>query len=70
MEQGPHGTGLTRRQSTCEKDCARTQMEQEQSKHDHARESKQNQRDTTSEESKAKEKESDGLRKKRCIQET
>ena len=70
MEQGPHGTGRIRRQSTCEKDSARIEMEQEQSKHDHARESKQNQRDTTSEESKAKEKESDGLRKKRCIQET
>ena len=70
MEQGPHGTGLTRRELTCEKDCVRTEIEQEQSKHDHARESKQNQRDTTSEDSKAKEKESDGLRRKRCIQET
>ena len=32
MEQGPHGTGPTRRRSTCEKDRARAEMEQEQSK--------------------------------------
>ena len=41
MEQGPRGTGPTRRRSTCEKDCARAEMEQEQSKRDqrdHARE--------------------------------
>ena len=38
MEQGQHGTGPTRRQSTCEKDCARAEMDQEQSKHDCARE--------------------------------
>jgi len=25
---GPHGIGLTRRRSTCEKDCARAEMEQ------------------------------------------
>ena len=38
------------------------------SKHDCARERKRKQRDTASEESKAKGKESDRLRKKRCIQ--
>ena len=37
MEQGPHGIGLTRRRSTSEKDHARAEMEQEQSKRDHAR---------------------------------
>ena len=31
MERGPHGTGLTRRQLTREKDDARAEMEQEQS---------------------------------------
>ena len=36
MEQGPLGTGPTRRRSTCEKDHARAEMEQEQSKRDHA----------------------------------
>ena len=56
-------TGPTKRRSTCEKDCARAEMEQEQSKRDCAREKKRNK-----EESKAKEKESDKLRKKRCIQ--
>ena len=65
---GPRGIGLTRRRSTCEKDCARVEMEQERSKRDRARERKRKQRDTASEESKAKEKESDRLRKKRCIQ--
>ena len=45
-------------------------MQQEQSKRDRAGERRQKQRDTASEESKAKEKESDRLRKKRCIQET
>ncbi len=43
-------------------------MEQEQSKHDRAGGRKRKQRDTASEESKAKEKESDRLRKKRCVQ--
>ena len=65
---GPRGIGPTRRQSTCEKDRARVEMEQERSKRDCARERKRKQRDTASEESKAKEKESDRLRKKRCIQ--
>ena len=59
VEQGPHGTGPTRRRSTCEKDCARAEMEQEQSKRDRAREQRRKQRDTASEESKANEKESD-----------
>jgi len=44
-------------------------MEQEQLKHDRARARKWKQRDGTSEESKTNEKESDRLRKKRCIQE-
>ena len=65
---GPRGIGPTRRRSTCEKDRARAEMEREQSKRDCARERKRKQRDTASEESKAKEKESDRLRKKRCIQ--
>ena len=54
MEQAraTHGIGPTRRRSMCEKDCARAKTE----------------RDTASEESKAKEKESDRLRRKRCIQ--
>ena len=43
-------------------------VQEEQSKRDLAREQKQKQRDTASEESKAREKESDRLRKKRCIQ--
>ena len=43
-------------------------MEWERSKRDRARERKWKQRDTASEESKAKEKESDRLRKKRCVQ--
>ena len=55
-EQGPHGTGRSRRRSTCEKDRPRAEMEQKQSKRDRARERR---RDTASEESKAKEKESD-----------
>ena len=38
MEKGPCGTGPTRRQLTSEKDRARVEMEQEQSKRDHARE--------------------------------
>ena len=52
MEQGPHGITLTRRQSMCEKDRTRAKMEQEQSKHDCARELKGKERDTASEESK------------------
>ena len=56
MEQGAHGTGPTRRQLTCEKDCVRAEMEQEQSKCDCARERRRKQRDTASERSKAKEK--------------
>ena len=40
MEQGPRGTGPTRRRWTCEKDRARAEMEQEQSKRDCDRESK------------------------------
>ena len=59
MEQGAHGTGLTRKQLTCEKYCARAEMEQEQSKHDRAREQRWKQRDTASEQSEAKENESD-----------
>ena len=55
MEQGAHGTGPTRRRSTCEKDRARAEMEQEQSKRDRARERRQKQRDTASEKSKANE---------------
>ena len=43
-------------------------MERERSKCDRARGRKWKQRDTASEESEAKEKESDRLRKKRCIQ--
>ena len=62
---GPHGIGLTRRQSTCEKDRARAEMEWEQSKRDRARERKRKQRDTASEESKARRR---SLRKKQCIQ--
>ena len=58
-EQGPHGTGGSRRRSTCEKDRPRAEMEQKQSKRDRARERRRKQRDTASEESKAKEKESD-----------
>ena len=58
-------TGPTK---TCDKDRARAETEQEQSKHDHATEQKWKQRGTALEESKAKEKESDRLRKKRCIQ--
>ena len=54
MEQGPHGTGPTRRQSTCDKDRARAEMEQEQSKRDRARERKRKQKDIASEESKTK----------------
>ena len=56
MEQGLYGAGPTRRRSTCEKDCARAEMEQEQSKRDCARERRRKQSDTASEESKAKEK--------------
>ena len=55
IEWGPHGTGLTRRQSTCEKDRARTEMEQEQSKRDCARERRRKKRDIASKERKAKE---------------
>ena len=47
---GPRGIGPTRRRSTCEKDCARAEMERERSKRDHARERKRKQRDTASEE--------------------
>ncbi len=65
---GPRSIGPTRRRSTCEKDCARTEMERERSKCDRARERKRKQRDTASEESKAKEKESNRFRKKRFIQ--
>ena len=56
MEQEPHGTDPSRRQSTCEKHCGRAEMEQEQSKRDRAREQRWKQRDIASEESKAKEK--------------
>ena len=59
IEQGAHGTGPTRRRSTCEKDCPRAEMEQKQSKRGHARERRRKQRDTASEQSKAKENESD-----------
>ena len=52
MEQGPHGTGLTRRRSTCEKDRARAKMGHEQSKRDRAGERRRKQRDIASEESK------------------
>ena len=55
MEQGSYGTGLTKRQLTCEKDRARAKMEQEQSKRDRARKRRWKQRDIASEESKAKE---------------
>ena len=58
-EQGPHGTGGSRRRSTCEKYRPRAEMEQKPSKRDRARERRRKQRDTASEESKAKEKESD-----------
>ena len=58
-EQGPHGTGGSRRRSTCAKDRPRAEMEQKQSKRDRARERRRKRRDTASEESKAKEKESD-----------
>ena len=58
---------MTRRRSTCEKDRGRAEMGRERSKRDCARERKREQRDTASEESKVKEKESDRLRKKRCI---
>ena len=43
-------------------------VQEEQSKRDCARERKQKERDTAFKESKAREKESDRLRKKRCIQ--
>jgi len=43
-------------------------MEQDHSKRDRAREWKRKHRDTASEDSKPKQKESDRLRKKRCIQ--
>ena len=56
MEQGPHGTGPTRRRSTCEKDRARAEMEQEQSKRDRARERRRKRRDTASEQSKERRK--------------
>ena len=56
MEQGPYGTGPTRRRSTCEKDRVRAEMEKDQSKRDCARERRRKQRDIASEESKAKEK--------------
>ena len=52
----PHGTGPTRRRSTCEKDCSRAEMEQEQSKRDRAREWRWT---LYQKRSKAKEKESD-----------
>jgi len=48
--------------------CDHAEMEQEQSKRDHDRGRKCKQGDSASEESKIKEKESDRLRKKRCIQ--
>ena len=47
---------------------ARAEMARERSKRDCARERKRKQRDTAPEESRAKGKESDRLRKKRCIQ--
>ena len=56
MGQMSYGTGLTTRQSTCEKHGARAKIGQEQCKRDRARERKRKQRDTASEESKAKEK--------------
>ena len=59
MEVWPYGTGLSRRRSTCAKDCARTKMGHEQSKRDRARERRWKQRDIASEESKAKAKKSD-----------
>ena len=56
-------TGLTMRQSTCEKDNVRAEM-----KRNHiTTENMQKQRDTASQESKAKEKDSDRSRKKQCI---
>ena len=45
----------TRRQSMCEKDRARAEMEHKQSKHDRAREWRRKQRNIASEESRAKE---------------
>ena len=48
MEQGPRGTGPTRKRSTCEKDRSRAKLEQEQSKRDHGREWKWKQRDNDS----------------------
>ena len=51
----PRGIGPTRMRSTCKKDCVRAEMEQEQSKHDRARERRLKQRDTASEVSKAME---------------
>ena len=59
MKQGLYGAGPTRRRSTCEKDRAKAEMEQEQSKRDRATERRLKQMDTASEECKAKEKESD-----------
>ena len=54
MEQGPYGTGPTRRRLTCEKNRARAEMGHEQSKRDRARERRRKQRDIALEESKAK----------------
>ena len=68
---GPRGIGPTRRRSTCEKDCARAKMEREWYVVSViVLESENGNKGTfaASEESKAKEKESDRLRKKRCIQ--
>ena len=45
MEWGPHGTGPSRRWSTCEKDRARAEMEQK-SKHDCAREQRRKPRES------------------------
>ena len=56
MEQGLYGTGLARRQSTCEKDRARAEMGHEQSKRDRARERRRKQRDIASEESRQRRK--------------
>ena len=56
MEQGPYGTGLTKRRLMRENDRARAEMGHEHSKHDRARKQRRKQRDIVSEERKAKEK--------------
>ena len=67
MDQGPHGTGRTRRRLTCEKVHATAEMKQGQSKCDRARERKRKTKGYCIKR-KAKEKESDRLRKKGCAQ--